>query len=138
LAKIAADEQAIRELVATWLRASQAGDTSTVLSLMAEDVVFLVPGHPPVRGRSEFAAGQAALQQLDVEGHSEIEEIRILGDWAYVWTTLSMVVTPRSGGAPVRRTGPTLSILQKRDGRWVIVRDANMLSVVSAGAERPL
>jgi len=43
------DEQAIRELVATWLRASGAGDTETVLGLMAEDVVFLVPGHPPLR-----------------------------------------------------------------------------------------
>ena len=41
------EEQAIRELVATWLRASKAGDTDKVLSLMADDVVFLVAGHPP-------------------------------------------------------------------------------------------
>jgi uncharacterized protein (TIGR02246 family) len=37
------DERSIRELIATWLDASKVGDTKTVLSLMAEDVVFLVP-----------------------------------------------------------------------------------------------
>ena len=43
---VTSDEQAIRKLIATWLSASAAGDTQTVLSLMADDVVFLVPGQP--------------------------------------------------------------------------------------------
>ena len=37
------DERAIRELVATWMTASQAGDIDTVLGLMTDDVVFMVP-----------------------------------------------------------------------------------------------
>ena len=41
------DERAIRELIATWMRASMAGDTDTVLSLMADDVVFMVAGQEP-------------------------------------------------------------------------------------------
>ena len=41
------DERAIRDLVATWMPASQAGDVSTVLGLMADDVVFMVPGREP-------------------------------------------------------------------------------------------
>ena len=41
------DERAIRELVATWMTASQAGDIDTVLGLMTDDVVFMVPGHEP-------------------------------------------------------------------------------------------
>jgi ketosteroid isomerase-like protein len=36
------DEQAIREPVATWFGASKAGDTEKVLSLVVEDVVFLI------------------------------------------------------------------------------------------------
>ena len=50
------DEQEIRQLVATWMAATKAGDIETVLSLMAEDVVFLRPGHPPMIGKSAFAA----------------------------------------------------------------------------------
>ena len=49
------DERAIRELVATWMQASQAGDTATVLSLMTNDAIFPVPGREPV-GKEAFAA----------------------------------------------------------------------------------
>ena len=48
------EEQAIRDLVASWHRATAAGDVDTVLGLMADDVVFLVPGQPPMKGRSSF------------------------------------------------------------------------------------
>jgi ketosteroid isomerase-like protein len=48
---------------------------------MAEDVVFLMPGQPPMRGRSAFAAGQAALRQFRIEATSDIQEIKVFGDW---------------------------------------------------------
>jgi ketosteroid isomerase-like protein len=38
------DEQAIRELVQTWMDATKKGDTARVLQLMADDVIFMVPG----------------------------------------------------------------------------------------------
>jgi len=122
------DEQAIRELIDTWLRASKAGDREVVLSLMAEDVVFLQPGQAPMRGRAGFAAAQKAMNDVDIDASSEIQEIRILGDWAYCWNRLTVVVSPRNGGASIKRAGDVLSLLQKQSGRWVIVRDANMLS----------
>ena len=125
------DERAIRQLVATWLSASKAGDTEKVLSLMAEDVVFLVPGQPPMRGRAAFAAGQAGLQPFHLEATSEIQEVKVLGEWAYLWTKLSIVVTPKKGGLPIKRSGNTLSILKKQAGAWVLFRDANMLTAVS-------
>ncbi len=77
------DEQTIRQLVATWLSASKAGDTEKVLSLMAEDVVFLVTGQPPMRGKSAFAAAQSE-QPFRIEGTSEIQEVKVFGEWAYL------------------------------------------------------
>lgn len=124
------DEQAIRQLIATWLSATKAGDTEKVLSLMADDVVFLVPGQPPMRGKSAFAAAQGSMSQFNIEASSEIQEIKVFGEWAYSWTQLTVIVTPRQGGAAVKRSGHTLSILQKRAGAWVLFRDANMLAVV--------
>jgi uncharacterized protein (TIGR02246 family) len=124
------DEQAIRQLVAEWLRASKAGETEKVLSLMSDDVVFLVCGHPPM-DKATFAAGQAALKDVTIDATSNIEEIKVLGDWAYIRTHLSLVITPKTGGAAKKRAGNTLSILQKQDGRWLMVRDANMLAEVS-------
>ena len=83
-----ADEDAIRQLVATWLDASRAGDTDRVLSLMTDDVVFLTPGHPPMRGKAAFAASLASLESFDLRARSEIEEIEILDNWAWMWTRL--------------------------------------------------
>jgi ketosteroid isomerase-like protein len=38
-------------------------------------------------------------------------------------------MTPADGSAPTQRSGPGLSVWRKkRDGRWVISRDANMVT----------
>jgi uncharacterized protein (TIGR02246 family) len=125
-----ADEEAIRTVIATWHRATAAGDASTVLTLMAEDVVFLVAGRPPIRGRKAFAALQASAgDQFLIASDYDIEEIIVHGDWAHCWTRLSVTMTPVQGGPPVRRSGHTLSIFRKEAaGAWVLARDANMLT----------
>lgn len=122
------DEQAIRELVAEWMRASQAGETEKVLNLIADDVVFLTPGRAPMR-KAEFAANQSALSDMKIESNSEIQEIKVLGDFAYMWTRLTVEVKPKNG-TPVKRAGHTLSVLQKQNGKWVLLRDANLLATV--------
>jgi len=123
------DEREIRALIETWMAATKAGDVETVLGLMTDDVVFLVPGRSPM-GRSEFAAAaktQAKGAAPRIDGASEIREIKVLGDWAYLWTRLSVTVTP-PGGAPTKRAGHTLSVLKKVNGKWLLARDANMLA----------
>jgi len=122
------DESQIRQLVATWLVASKAGDVDTVLGLISDGVVFLQPGRPPMY-RDAFAAqsrAQAGPGGPVIDGHSEIQEVQVHGDWAFLWSKLSVTVTP-PGQAPVAHAGHTLTILRKTDGKWVIARDANLL-----------
>jgi len=52
------DQQAIRLLIAAWLQATAADDLEHVLDLMADDVVFLSAGRPPMVGKDAFAAGE--------------------------------------------------------------------------------
>jgi uncharacterized protein (TIGR02246 family) len=40
------DEQAIRDVIDNWARASLAGDLAQLMAMMSEDVVFLTPGRP--------------------------------------------------------------------------------------------
>jgi uncharacterized protein (TIGR02246 family) len=122
-----ADERAIRKLIESWMSATKAGDTKTVQSLMADDVVFLVPGKSPMRGKSAFAAAQDAIKDFTIEGSSEVQEIKIMGDWAYAWTALTVAMKPKTGGNAVKRAGNTLSIFRKSTGGWVLFRDANMV-----------
>jgi uncharacterized protein (TIGR02246 family) len=124
------DERAIRELIATWMTASQAGDIDTVLSLMTDDVVFMVPGREPF-GKEAFAAASQSMSGVRMEGSSDIRELNVLGDWAYLRNHIALTITP-PGGAPVRRAGYTLTILRKGpDGRWRLARDANLLTTLS-------
>jgi len=121
------DELAIRDLVDTWMKAGRAGDTATVLSLMSDDVTFMVPGREPF-GKEAFAATSQSMKGFRIEGSADIRELRVLGDWAYLRNFIEITVTP-SGGAPVRRSGYTLTILRKEsDGRWRLMRDANLVS----------
>ena len=121
------DEQEIRDLIDTWLAACKEGDLETVLNLMADDVVFMVPGQEPF-GKEEFAAHNRNMKDLRIEGTSEIQEIEVLGDWAWLRNRLKVTFTPPTGD-PMVHSGYTLTILRKNpDGKWVLARDANLLT----------
>ena len=122
------DERAIRALVDDWMAATRSGDVATVLGLMTEDAVFMVPGREPF-GREVFAAASADMQGAQIDGKSDIVELAILGDWAWMRARITVSMTPPGGAAPMRRSGYTLTILRKEaDGKWRLARDANLLT----------
>lgn len=125
------DEDAIRAVVDRWIAATRAGDGAAVLDLMTDDAVFLVPGQPPF-GKPAFAAAARAqaAEGLRFDARSEIEELQVLGDWAFLRTRLRVTATPPDGGETVTRAGRTLTILRKDGGRWRLARDANLLAPV--------
>jgi uncharacterized protein (TIGR02246 family) len=127
------EKQKIRELIETWMRATRESNLELVLSLMADDVVFLLPGRPPMRGKDGFAAAsRGASGKMKFEGKPEIQEIQIAGDFAFCWNYLAVTITPlEGGGAPMSRAGHILSVFRKEpDGRWLLYRDANLLTAV--------
>jgi uncharacterized protein (TIGR02246 family) len=94
---------------------------------MADDAVFMVPGQKPF-GKEAFAASAQGMKNVRFDAQSDIQELEVLGDWAYLRNHLEMTVT-REGAAPVRRSGYTLTILHKQpDGRWLLARDANLVT----------
>lgn len=121
------DEQAIRQVVETWMAASRSGDLATVLSLMTEDAIFMVPGQEPF-GKEAFAALSKGAGESRIEGTSDIVELRVLGEWAFIRNRIAMQMKP-PGGEAVRRAGYTLTLLRKEaDGQWRLARDANLLT----------
>jgi hypothetical protein len=52
-----------------------------------------------------------------------------------MWTKLTVVVTP-PGGQPITRSGHTLTILKKQNGKWLLARDANLLSSQGLAGEK--
>lgn len=126
LENVQEEKQAIRELVDTWLKASESGDLNTVLGLMADDVIFMVPGRDPF-GKEEFAQNYSQMKGTQLKTESNIQEIEILGNWAWIRNHLRVTFMP-SGGNETTHSGYVLTILRKdSSGKWVIARDANLL-----------
>jgi uncharacterized protein (TIGR02246 family) len=125
---MADDERAIRALVDDWMAATRSGDVATVLGLMTDDAVFMVPGREPF-GKEVFAAASGDMRGAEIDGNSDIVELAILGDWAWMRARITVSMTPPGGAAPMRRSGYTLTILRKEaDGKWRLARDANLLT----------
>lgn len=110
------------------MAATKRGDTRSVLDLMTDDAVFLVAGQPPM-GKAAFAsaARSAADERPMFDGVFDIKEICVEGNIGYLWSHLTVTVTPPRGGAPVKRSGHTLTIFRKIQSRWLLARDANLL-----------
>jgi len=124
------DEQQIRQLIQDWMQATREGATERVLDFMTDDVVFLRAGHPPM-DKAAFAAAARAQAHGDAprfDGRSEVQEVQVAGDWAWVRTWLQVDATPPGGGTLQRRSGHTLSIFRRDAGRWRLARDANLLA----------
>jgi len=126
------DERAIRRVVETWMEASRAGDVATVLSLMTDDVVFMVPGREPF-GREAFeaAATDNAAGGAKIDGTNDIVELQVLGNWAFTRNHIDIEMT-LPNGETMQRSGYTLSLYRKEaDGHWRLMRDANLLAAKS-------
>lgn len=112
------------------MEATKAGDVDKVLDLMTDDALFFIAGADKPMDKQAFAT--AARMPWDrrpkFEGRSEIGEVQVLGDWAWMWTRLEVTATPPDGGPSMTRSGHTLSVLRREGGRWRLARDANMLA----------
>lgn len=128
-----ADEQSIRDLFSLWHDATAAGNVTKILPLMDDDVLFLGAGQPPMRGKEAFSSAfKTFIQHYRVHSEFDLQEIQVAGEFAYCWGYLSVAAVPLPSGQAKRRSGYTLTVLRKLPtGKWVVTRDANMMTAVS-------
>ncbi len=128
------DEQEIRDLYDSWIKATTEGNLELAHHCIADDALFFVPGVGEM-DKKTFAAAAAGGSPEDFpiryDLDSKLREIKVFGDYAYMWIVSTLVMTPKNGDPATKEAGHSLSILEKRDGRWQILRDANTLSAVS-------
>ena len=120
------DARQIRELIDSWIAASNAGDVPALMDMMTDDVIFMTPGRPPF-GKAEFAADSERVKGAAIDAHAEVQEIEVFGPRAYIRNHVRVELS--APGQPARRmSGYAMSVLRKEaDGRWRIARDANLV-----------
>ncbi len=120
----AADEAALRAAAPQWWDRYNAGDADGVAALYAEDAIVMAPGVPAAVGRPairEFLADDIAFAKLAgitlVGG--EVTSVGAGGD--HGWVSGSYSATDASGATV--DNGKYLSLYQRANGEWLIIRD---------------
>lgn len=126
------DEKAIRDCIASWVRAAEASDYEGVFRLITEDAVMLIAGLPPFTSRQQYAdfVLKAVRPGRRFKVAIDIHEVVVNGDWAHVWAHERSAVI-RQDDAPVQRaSGESLNILRRgADGKWLVAVAANMMTM---------
>ena len=117
---LAADRRAIAAATTQFQAAENAGSVDQFRSYFADDLVMVGPNEPPVTGADSVAALMRVFHHtyaVQVEYNSQ--EIVVFGDWAFDRGTERYTLTPKAGGAPIRKSGNYLYVYQRQgDGSW--------------------
>jgi ketosteroid isomerase-like protein len=118
------DVAAMHAVDQVWVKSYNAGDAATAANLYDEHAILMPPGVPGVRGR-------AAIREFLAKGMTESGKAGFVfalnpkpdggasGDMG--WVSGTYVVTDKSG--KVVDKGKYLSVSQKRNGKWLYLRD---------------
>jgi uncharacterized protein (TIGR02246 family) len=119
-----ADLRAIEAINQRDVQFSLAGDKAKMMSQWTDDFVLLPWAGPILRGRSVIAEALGGTEDPEiVEYVLDIQEVKVLGDYAYQWGTYHYAMRPRAGGETVSTAGKLMRILQRQSDRsWKMYR----------------
>lgn len=126
--RLLADQRAIANLNQRDIDASTALDPDALLALWADDGVLLPSQHAPVVGRAALRHYYEQLQNQNAGAETlayneNWEEVRIVGDYAFQWGTITARVKPAYGAPESTHSVHAMRILQRQpDGSWKIAR----------------
>ena len=119
-----ADIAAIRNVLHGYDSTTTAGLADQWMSLLSDDIVWMVPEQASLAGRDAvWGRIEALFSALNMEHVSSVDEVRVAGDWAYVRAIYEFQGVPKAGGDTIEEVGKSLMILGRQaDGSWRITR----------------
>ena len=117
-----ADVDAIVKLLEEEFAAANAGDVEALLDLRTDEAVEMLPGDQPLIGKDAIRkAWNQESEIIEQYKNLSIEEINLVGDWAFTRFSYTHSLTPVSGGDPIIQNGQGLLIAQRQpDSSWKI------------------
>jgi uncharacterized protein (TIGR02246 family) len=120
-----ADLEAIDSVRDAHAAALNAGDARAWAELFIDDGVQMVPNMPANIGRSAIETWSTGfLDMFGVEFALSVDEVRVLGEWAFETGSYTIGLHPKSGGPSMHDAGKYITIYQRKSGdRWRMARD---------------
>jgi len=120
-----ADRTKIETVLSTYEKALNASDADTVMTLYADDGVFM-PQHsvPNVGKEAVRAAYDGVFQAIKLDIEFTVDEIlQVAPEWAFAQTRTEGFVTVNATGVKGPEATQGLFVFQKQDdGKWKIAR----------------
>lgn len=116
-------KSAIEKLLFSYRDALNASDVNKVLTLYADDGVFMPSGAPSAIGQEQVkAAYEFVFSQIQLNIEFYIDEIVVNGDHAFARTASRGTTLIHANNQTVAEENRELFVLQKTNGQWRIAR----------------
>jgi len=100
-------------------------DASAWAAQFADDGVQMPPNAPANVGKAMIGPwSHAMLSHFRVQFALSVDEVRVLGEWAFERGGYTISLSPTAGGAPVRDSGKYITIYERKPAdTWLMARD---------------
>jgi uncharacterized protein (TIGR02246 family) len=119
------DLEAIDRVRDAHVAALNAGDAAAWVAQFTDDGVQMPPNAPTNVGRTMIGSwSQAFLAQFRLQFALAVDEVRVLGAWAFERGGYTIGLHPKAGGPPMQDIGKYITVYQRKPGDpWRIARD---------------
>lgn len=132
-----ADRAGVEGATAAFHQALRTNDLETFMSFVAEDVLFMPPGEPPLRGREavrQWMTGFFAQYRTSSLTLAD-REVLVGTGWAVELGTFEWALQPVAGGSAVVDRGNYMQVWKQQDDMtWRFAREVYNSSVPPAPA----
>lgn len=114
-------EDEVKRTVQSYIDACNASDVKAYKETLAEDVVFMAPDRPPLRGSDAVGAWvkESFFDPFEVEFDAKLDRVVEVGSEAFVPGTFTLGMKPKTGGDAITVTGEFFNIFRRvREGSW--------------------
>ena len=119
-----ADLSAIDNARDAHVAALNLNDSRAWAAQFADDAVQMPPNAPANVGKMIGPWCHAMLTQFRVQFALSVDEVRVLGEWAFERGGYTISLTPTAGGAPMRDSGNYITIYERKPAdTWKMARD---------------
>lgn len=119
------DLRAIDKLRDAHVASLNAGDASAWVAQFADDAVQMPPNAPANIGKVQIGSwSHAFLNQFRVHFALAVDEVRVLGEWAFETGEYTISLSPTGAGPTMQDNGKYITVYQSipADG-WKMARD---------------
>jgi uncharacterized protein (TIGR02246 family) len=119
------DLEAIDRVRGAHVAALNAGDAEAWAAQFTDDGVQMPPNAPVNVGRTMIGSwSRAFLDQFRLQFALEVDELRVLGEWAFERGGYTISLDPKAGGPRMRDIGKYITVYQRKAGdNWRMARD---------------